>query len=78
MGAATARQNMVGLLLPMSDDLTPEGITAWAAQLSDEKVLERVRRLKPGLRDDMNLIEQNLAALAALCDEVLLFGATES
>jgi hypothetical protein len=36
--------------------LTPEDLTVWAVQLSDEKVLERVRRLKPGPRDDMNLI----------------------
>lgn len=73
IGAATARQNLVGLLLPMSADLTADAITAWAAQLSDEHVLERVRRLKPGPRDDLDLVEQNLGVLAALCDEVLQF-----
>ncbi|PRA83314.1 hypothetical protein [Microbacterium sp. MYb66] len=78
MGAAIARQNLVGALLPMSDDLTAEVITAWAAQLSDEHVLERVTRLKPGPRDDLSLVEQNVGALAVLRDEVLQFGAAAS
>lgn len=73
MGAATARQNLVDLLLPMSADLTTKMITAWAAQLSDEDVLERVRRLTAGPRDDLDLVDRNLGVLAALSDEVWQF-----
>lgn len=73
LGAASARQSMVALLLPISNALPPEGLAAWLAQLSDADVLMRVDRLKSSLTYEASLTEQNLQVLESLCEEAIAF-----
>lgn len=71
LGAASARQSMVALLLPVSNALTPDGLDVWLAQLSDADVIARVDRLTSSLTNDSRLTEQNIEVLRNLCDEAI-------
>lgn len=65
LGAMSARHSLVDLLMPLSGELTNEGLRSWLVQLSDEDVLERVTRLKTTLTYEKTLMQRNVEALGS-------------
>lgn len=77
MGAASARDSLVELLHPESDELSPQEIAAWLEQLDDDEVLKRVTRLKSTFNYEPSIVVGNLVVVQELLSEVTTFTAAQ-
>lgn len=71
--AASSRLDLVGLIGSLGNSPTDERTAAWLAQLTDEQVLDRIRRLKVSHDRDPDIQRRNLSILTCLRDEALAF-----
>ncbi|KDR60942.1 hypothetical protein ACH4MU_29905 [Streptomyces albidoflavus] len=74
LSAATVRRGLVDLIGQSKDDaLSVADIEAWAGQLTDEEVLERMSRLRMLFTYDPDILQQNAEAVTGLRNEVMSF-----
>lgn len=72
-GAASVRLDLVELLSPFPHSPDSSGITAWAGQLSDSEVLERIGRVQVTYDDEANVVYENFRVLSDLAEEAAKF-----
>ncbi|MEW2127956.1 hypothetical protein AB0891_30030 [Streptomyces sp. NPDC007259] len=77
LGAATSRTGLIDLIGQIEGAPSAAAITAWAEQLTDEEVLERMSRLKMTFTYEPEIVLRNAEVVAALRDEVLSFSSNE-
>lgn len=73
LGAATSRPGLVDLIGQIDGAPSVADITAWAEQLTDEEVLERMSRLRVTFTYEPETLLRNAEVVAGLRDEVLGF-----
>ncbi|MFJ8405776.1 hypothetical protein ACIQ9K_35620 [Streptomyces microflavus] len=73
LGAATSRPGLVGLIGQIEGAPSVADITAWAEQLTDEEVLERMSRLRMTFTYQPEMLLRNAEVVAGLRDEVQAF-----
>jgi hypothetical protein len=73
LGAAAARNDLVGILNHMDGSLGAEQISGWLADLPDPEVLKRMARLTSSDAPDAAIVLRNLKVLEGLCREAAAF-----
>ncbi|SMQ68372.1 hypothetical protein [Agreia sp. VKM Ac-1783] len=76
LGAITARDSLVEIVLPLDGAPTLSHLTAWLEQMSDDEVIQRVSTFKVGDSADMNLLQANWHAVMEMLREARVFAAS--
>lgn len=72
-GASSARVNLVELLLPLMASPNRRALEAWLRYLSDDEVVERVRRLTATPSYDQDAVRANMATIQDFLHELEAF-----